>query len=85
MNVDFCNSNAFKVDSPELKEKVMLECDLLFGIKLKRGHFPGPQPVTIEKKDLPLLKTDEYMVCEKSDGERAILLLINQNKIPVLI
>jgi len=83
MNVEFCNSNAFKVDSPALKEKVMLECDLLFGTTLKRGHFPGPQPVTIEKKDLPLLKSEEYMVCEKSDGERAILLLINLNKKPM--
>ena len=26
MNVEFCNSNAFKIDSPDLKEKVMLEC-----------------------------------------------------------
>ncbi len=83
MNVEFCNSNAFKIDSPELKEKVMLECDLLFGMSLKRGHFPGPQPVTIEKKDFGLLNSEEYMVCEKSDGQRAILLLINLNKKPM--
>jgi hypothetical protein len=81
MNVEFCNSNAFKVDSPDLKEKVMLECDLLFGTKLKRGHFPGPQPVAIEKKNFEMI--GEYMVCEKSDGERAILLLINLNKKPM--
>ena len=51
MNVEFCNSKAFKIDSDELKEKVMIECDLLFEIKLKRGYFPGPQPVAIENKD----------------------------------
>jgi hypothetical protein len=83
MNIDFCNSKAFKIDSDELKEKIMLECDLLFGFKLKRGYFPGSQPVAIEKKDFEKLKTEEYMVCEKTDGERAILLLININNKPM--
>jgi hypothetical protein len=81
MNVDFCNSKAFKIENGDLMEKVMLECDTLFQMSLKRGHFPGPQPVAIEKKDLPI--TEEYMVCEKSDGERAILILININNKPM--
>ena len=83
MNVNFCNSTAFKIDSDELKEKIMLECDKLLGFKLKRGHFPGPQPVAIEIKDFDLFKKEEYMICEKSDGERAILLLINLNNKPM--
>jgi mRNA guanylyltransferase len=82
MNVDFCNAKAFKIDSKELKEKIFLECDSLFGFSLKRNKFPGPQPVTIERKDLDLLK-ENYMVCEKSDGERAILLLLNLNGKPM--
>ena len=82
MNIDFCNSNAFKIDSVELKEKIFLECDNLFGFSLRRDYFPGPQPVTIERKDLEKLKTN-YMVCEKSDGDRAILLLISLNNKPM--
>jgi mRNA guanylyltransferase len=82
MSVAFCNSKAFKIDSAELKEKVFLECDNLFGFQLKRDYFPGPQPVTIEKKNLHQLKNN-YIVCEKSDGERAILLLINLNNKPM--
>ena len=82
MNVEFCNSKAFKVDSNDLKEKIFLKCDNLFGFSLKRDYFPGPQPVTIEKKNLNQLK-NEYIVCEKSDGERAILLLININNKPM--
>ena len=82
MNVSFCQSNAFKITSPELKEKVYLECEMLFGKKLKRDHFPGPQPVAIEKKDIKSLK-DGYVVCEKTDGERAILLLINIDNKPM--
>lgn len=82
MNVPFCNSNAFKIDLEDLKEKVYTECEKLFKMELKRGYFPGPQPVTIELKDLPKLN-ESYMVCEKTDGERAILLLINIDNKPM--
>ena len=82
MNVTFCNGTAFKIDSSELKEKVYLECEKLFKTKLKRDYFPGPQPVTIEIKNIPDLKKG-YMVCEKTDGERAILLLINIDNNPM--
>lgn len=82
MNVEFCNGNAYKIDACELKEKVMSECDSLFGMKLKRNNFPGPQPVAVELKDLTKLN-EGYMVCEKTDGSRAILLLININNKPM--
>jgi len=81
MNVDFCNSKAYIIDSKELKEKVFLECEKILDYSLKRDSFPGAQPVTIERKDLPL--KEEYMVCEKSDGERAILLLLHVNNKPM--
>jgi hypothetical protein len=82
MNVPFCNSTAFKIENDDLKEKVYVECERLFALKLKRDYFPGPQPVTIEVKDIPTLK-EGYMVCEKTDGERAILLLINIDNKPM--
>ena len=82
MNISFCNTEAFKIESNELKEKMFLECDSLFGFTLKRDYFPGPQPVTIEKKDIEKLK-NEYMVCEKTDGDRAVLILINLNNKPM--
>jgi len=81
MNVDFCNGKAYLVDSKELKEKIFIECESLFGTSLKRDNFPGPQPVAFERKDFPL--KEEYMVCEKSDGERAILLLLHINDKPM--
>ena len=83
MNVEFCNSRAYIIDSKELKEKVFLECETLLGMALKRDSFPGAQPVTIEKKDLPL--KERYMVCEKTDGERAILLLLQINNKPMCL
>jgi hypothetical protein len=81
MNVEFCNSKAYLVDSKELKEKVFLECESLLNCQLKRDDFPGAQPVTIERKNIPL--KEKYMVCEKSDGERSILLLLYINNKPM--
>ena len=82
MNVDFCGGKAFKINACELNEKVILECETLFGKSLKRDKFPGPQPVAVEIKDLETLKGG-YMVCEKTDGTRAVLLLININNKPM--
>ena len=82
MNVPFCNGSAFKIDNNDLKEKIYIECEKLFKIKLKRDYFPGPQPVAIEIKNIPKLK-ENYMVCEKTDGERGILLLINIDNKPM--
>ena len=36
-------------------------------------YFPGPQPISIEYKHFPILKRGEYVVCEKTDGERHML------------
>jgi hypothetical protein len=76
MNIDFCNSKAYLVENDKLRESVMKECDSLLGLTLKRDYFPGPQPVAVEKKDFPTLEKNKYMVCEKTDGERAVLMML---------
>jgi len=37
--------------------------------------FPGPQPVSLERKDLEQVKTKDYLVCVKSDGMRFIMII----------
>ncbi|CAO1631650.1 unnamed protein product [Parajaminaea phylloscopi] len=42
-----------------------------------RGHrFPGAQPVSFTKASLNLLKSEDFWVCEKSDGQRVLVLVV---------
>jgi len=83
MNISFCNSTAFKIENAGLKDKLFKECEKILGIELKTDYFPGPQPVTIMKKDFETLKTKKYVLCEKSDGERYIMILVNIDNKPM--
>lgn len=41
-----------------------------------RNGFPGPHPVSIERVHIPYIKNHRYMVCEKTDGVRYLLVCI---------
>ena len=49
--------------------------------------FPGPQPISIERKHMPLLKNNDYVVCEKTDGVRNMVLIFtfNGKKVSLMI
>lgn len=36
--------------------------------------FPGPQPISIERRHFDILKNNEYVVCEKTDGVRHMMI-----------
>jgi len=37
-------------------------------------RFPGPQPISIERKHFSILQSKSYVVCEKTDGVRHMLI-----------
>ena len=43
------------------------------------GRNPAPQPVSLERRNLPLLQEREYVVSDKSDGTRYVLFLTRAN------
>ena len=42
---------------------------------MSKKSIPGPKATTLRRKDIADIATDEYVVCEKTDGERAILVI----------
>lgn len=54
------------------KEKVLVKVRTLIG--WNRNSFPGAQPVSFKRSDIYNLYLKDYVVCEKSDGVRALLL-----------
>ena len=41
-------------------------------------RFPGPQPISIERRHFPLLLKQPYLVCEKTDGVRQMLVCLEK-------
>ena len=72
-----------KINNDLITEKIKKEFERLLEVNIENNVFPGSQPVAIEKKDFPLLKKKEYVVCEKTDGERIILVIINIDNKPM--
>lgn len=60
-----------RITTPELENK--LKEEILQYWKPTKKLFPGPQPVSIEYKDIQILKKKPYVACAKLDGERFFL------------
>ena len=39
--------------------------------------FPGPQPISVERKHMKMLKSRDYLICEKTDGTRFALVCLS--------
>ena len=61
-----------KLDTPLYKHVV----NFIHTCWKSKDYFPGPQPISIERRHFPILKGAEYLVCEKTDGERYMMVAL---------
>ena len=57
-----------------LQQRLYLHCRLTDTKYAARFVFPGPQPLSIERADFPVLHTKPYVMCEKTDGHRGAMM-----------
>jgi len=70
--------NSLKIIDPELIRELKTSV-LSFWPNRKNDFFPGPLPVSLERKNFYKLRQFPYLVCVKSDGLRFIMLRHNKN------
>lgn len=58
------------------KREIVEQIKQLVGSLSPRGKFPGPNPCSLEKADLPKLKKGGNWLCEKTDGTRVLLVFL---------
>ena len=47
--------------------------------------FPGPQPISIERKHFQILKNNVYVACEKTDGVRHVLIVFKYGEVKMCL
>ena len=71
--------STWKLVDPVYQERILKQIRSWWNVSPESKYFPGPQPVSIERKDLPLLFSKDYWVCAKSDGLRFLLVFVQIN------
>lgn len=89
--VDFCDSALYKVKAGTPIQNVILKFLHTAWGTLKGDEippfFPGPQPISIERRHFPILKNNVYVACEKTDGVRYMCLImkVDDKKLCLLV
>jgi hypothetical protein len=67
--------SAHKIDDAAKRYFLMSEVSRLWALPRIRQYNPSPNPVSLERSDMETLRSRKYMVSEKTDGIRYLLLL----------
>jgi len=66
---------SFRVEQPREVAEIKECMAKAWGIARKLTHNPAPNPVSLHRSHLPQIKTTPYVVAEKTDGVRYVLVL----------
>ena len=70
-----------QIRDPRRQYLVKQEISRLWKLPTTRAHNPCPNPVSLERKDMNTLIKNRYVVAEKTDGVRYLLLLMRWPKV----
>lgn len=77
--VSICDTSLYKVKHDTPIQNVILRFLHTAWGTLKEDQippfFPGPQPISIERRHFSILKKNKYVVCEKTDGVRYMCII----------
>jgi hypothetical protein len=65
-----------KVMDARFNELVCEQLQLMHGMKARRKRFPGCQPVSLMRQQLPFLLNGDYWISPKPDGTRYMLAML---------
>lgn len=72
----FAGIDTWKITDEILKDRLMKQIRIWWNVSPNAKYFPGPQPVSIERKDFVVLQSEKYWVCYKSDGVRYLFVCV---------
>lgn len=72
----FGGSQAYRIRSSRLRDPIVRLVNEMYGIRNSdRVDFPGAQPCSVLRENLEILATRHYVVAEKTDGTRYLMLV----------
>lgn len=76
----FGGGTSFRVVNPQIRDQFLRVINRMYGVRndLQR-KFPGAQPCSVMRDNLERLSRDHYVVAEKTDGTR-YLMLVTRNR-----
>ncbi|KAK0550807.1 Dcp1p-Dcp2p decapping enzyme complex alpha subunit [Tilletia horrida] len=71
------------IQQPEQRQALRSHVAELCNLPPSHQRFVGAQPVSFDKTSLDVLRNEDYWVCEKSDGQRVLVLVTINPEEPV--